>query len=57
MNRIFPCFHISQSLPAITYILSVIFLLAEYIINHFNPLMPGGNKKVIHTKTNLQLNA
>ena len=22
-----------------------------------NPLVPGGNKKVIHTQTNLQLNA
>ena len=23
----------------------------------FNPLMPGGNKKVAHTQTNLQLKA
>ena len=25
--------------------------------NELNPLIPGGNKKVTHTSTNLQLNA
>ena len=27
------------------------------IVPSFNPLMPGGNKKVTHAKTNLQLSA
>ena len=31
----------------------------KYLLNlsRVNPLMPGGNKKVTHTKTNLQLKA
>ena len=33
-----------------------LFLSLEFK-NHLTPLVPGGNKKVTHTQTNLQLKA
>ena len=33
------------------------FLINDSNRGVFNPLMPGGSKKVTHTQTNLQLNA